>query len=307
MELFEMLTIEEAIARVPFLANTKELNVNKLDGGITNQNFRVDYGKQSCVIRITGADTEILGIRRDIEYAANLDAGRLGIAPEVLFFIKPEGYLVTRFVDGNKIPQVNMTETKNIRRVVKKVSNYHNNAQKLNGEFNVFRRIEWFRSVSKRYNSKLPNDFDWFLQKINKAEKSFLKEPYIPTPCHNDLLNLNFLDEFGDLKILDWEYAGMGDLFFDLANFSQHHMFTDEQDKIELHEYFGHVSPKQFARLKLMKPMSEIHEAMWGTTQEEISKLDEDFQGYADCWFNRARSDLQDSRFDQWLIDMDGL
>jgi len=115
-----MLTIEEAIARVPFLANTKELNVNKLEGGITNQNFRIDYGKQSCVIRITGADTEILGIRRDIEYAANLDAGRLGIAPEVLFFITPEGYLVTRFVDGNKIPQANMTETKNIRRVVKK-------------------------------------------------------------------------------------------------------------------------------------------------------------------------------------------
>jgi hypothetical protein len=43
------------------------------------------------------------------------------------------------------------------------------------------------------------------------------------------------------------------------------------------------VTPKLFARLKLMWPMSETHEAMWGTTQTGISKLDEDFQGCTDC------------------------
>ena len=36
---------------------------------------------------------------------------------------------------------------------------------------------------------------------------------------HNDLLNANFLDD-GSIRILDWEYAGMADPYFDLANFS---------------------------------------------------------------------------------------
>ena len=42
-------------------------------------------------------------------------------------------------------------------------------------------------------------------------------------PCHNDLLTANFLDDGERLRILDWEYAGMGDRFFDLANFASHH------------------------------------------------------------------------------------
>jgi hypothetical protein len=50
--------------------------------------------------------------------------------------------------------------------------------------------------------------------------------------------------------------------------------------------------------------MSEIHEAMWGTTQTGISKLDEDFQGYADYWFERTRGDIRDPRWEQWLSDV---
>jgi hypothetical protein len=50
--------------------------------------------------------------------------------------------------------------------------------------------------------------------------------------------------------------------------------------------------------------MSEIHEAMWGTTQTGISKLDEDFQGYADLWFGRVRQHITDNRWHQWLKDV---
>jgi hypothetical protein len=52
--------------------------------------------------------------------------------------------------------------------------------------------------------------------------------------------------------------------------------------------------------------MSEIHEAMWGTTQTGISNLDEDFQGYADLWFGRARQQITDPRWDQWLVQVAG-
>ena len=44
-------------------------------------------------------------------------------------------------------------------------------------------------------------------------------------PCHNDLLTANFLDDGSRLRILDWEYAGMGDRFFDLGNFSTNNDF----------------------------------------------------------------------------------
>ena len=96
----------------------------------------------------------------------------------------------------------------------------------------------------------------------------------------------------------------MGDVFFDLANLSHHHRFNDEQVRLLLGEYFGNVTERDFARLKLMWPMSELREAMWGTAQTGLSKLDEDFQGYADLWFGRVREHLTDPRWDQWLKDV---
>lgn len=303
------LTIDEAVARVPFLAESKNVKKSLLIGGITNRNFKIDADGKSFVIRLAGEGTDQLGIRRDVEYAANFAAGQLGIAPEVVYFIEPEGFIVTRFVNGKRLPPDEIIKPDNIVRVVRKVQLFHRRAPELKGEFNVFRRVEMLTKISKSNNCKFPFDWDWIMQKKGEVEEALSKDPYIPTPCHDDLLNLNWLDEevpgeVGELRLLDWEYAGMGDIFFDLANFSHHHCLTDDQVRLLLQEYFGEVTPGNFARLKLMWPMSELYEAMWGTTQTGISKLEEDFQGYADLWFGRLRQHVTDYRWEQWLKDV---
>lgn len=300
------LTLDQALARVPFFASAKEIKTTPLLGGITNLNFKVEADGNAYVMRITGADTDLLGIKRNVEYAANLAAGRLGVAPEVMYFIEPEGYLVTRFINGKKIPPAEITLPYNVRRVARKLRVFHKNAPELPGEFNVFRRIEMLTDVSRQHDCKFPTDFDWIMAKVHEVEQALLKDSYIPTPCHDDLLNLNFLDEnvpgeIGEMRLLDWEYAGMGDIFFDLGNFCHHHRLDDELMRLFLQEYFGEVTNKNFAHLKLMEPMSEIHEAMWGTTQSGISKLDEDFHGYANLWFGRAREHMTDLRWGSWL------
>jgi len=303
------LALDAAVARVPFLAGAKDIKITPLSGGITNLNYKIESAGMAYVLRITGEGTDKLGIRRDVEHAANKAAGLLGVAPEVMYFIEPEGYLLTRFVNGKRLPPEEITKPENIIRVVRKVRLFHERAPELKGEFNVFRRVEMLTATSKRFNCKFPFDFDWIMQKMNEVETALLKVPYIPTPCHDDLLNLNWLDEdvpgeIGELRLLDWEYAGMGDIFFDLGNFCHHHRLTDDQVRLMLQEYFGEVTPRVFARCKLMWPMSEIHEAMWGTTQTGISKLEEDFQGYADLWFGRVRQHVTDLRWDQWLKDV---
>jgi thiamine kinase-like enzyme len=303
------LTLEQAIARVPFLKGHTDIKTSELKGGITNKNYKVETGGKAYMLRITGEGTDLLGIKREIEHASNKAAGLLGVAPEVLYFIEPEGYLVTRFIIGKRIPPDEMVKPYNIRRVIRKLRMYHTRAPEVKGEFNVFRRVEHLIKISKEHNSKFPFDFDWIMSKMHEVEEALKKDPYVPTPCHCDLLNLNFLDEetpgeIGEVKILDWEYAGMGDIFFDLGNFSHHHRFSDELVNVLLQEYFGEVTPRVFARLKLMWPMSTIHEAMWGTTQTGISTLDEDFQGYADLWFARTREAMIDARWNQWLKDV---
>jgi len=303
------LAIDRAIAKVPFLAGSKNIKKTPLSGGITNLNFRIDADGKSYVIRLTGQDTELLGIKRDVEYVANKSAGELGIAPDVVHFIEPEGYIVTRFINGKPVPPGVIKQPDYLTRIVKKIRLFHTRAPKLDGEFNVFRRVEMLTRVSKRNSGRFPFDWEWILQKMVEAEKALLKDPQPLMPCHDDLLNLNWLEEdvpgeLGEIRLLDWEYAGMNEVVYDLANFSSHHGLNDEQIRFLLNEYFGEADPRHFARLKLLLPMSEIHEAMWGTTQTGISKLEEDFQGYADLWFGRVRQHITDPRWAHWLKEV---
>lgn len=303
------LTLEQAISRIPFLKDVRDLRTTELKGGITNRNYKIESGGKAYVLRITGEGTDLLGIRRDVEYAASKAAGELGVAPEVYYFIEPEGYLLTRFITGKHISPEEMGRPEHVRRVADKLRLFHTRAPALQSEFNAFRVVESLAKVSRAHQAKFPADFGDLMGRMEEIEAAFLKNPYTPTPCHCDLLNLNFMDEEmpggkNELRILDWEYAGMGDIFFDLANFSHHHRLSDEMVNVLLHQYFGEVRRRDFARLKLMWPVSELREALWGTTQTGISKLDEDFQGYADQWFARVREDISDPRWPEWLKDV---
>lgn len=296
------LTLEEALARVPQWAGASDLKATPLGGGITNRNFRIDVGGEAFVLRIAGADTELLGINREYEYAANLAAGKLGIAPEVFYFIRPEGYLVTRFITGRPILPEEICQPENIRRVMDVVRKIHSMPE-IPGNFNVFRIVADYSEIARRYQVAFPKSFNWTIERMQAAEKALNTHPLTPCPCHNDLLNANFLTN-GHLYVLDWEYAGMGDVFFDLANFSDHHKLADEQDRWLLKCYFEEVTPSQWAHLKIMKIMSDLREATWALVQIGISKLDFNFRDYADKFFGRVIENIQNPHWNEWLKEV---
>ena len=88
-----------ALQRIPELAG-RELTLTALSGGITNRNFLIASAgePERYVIRLAGNDTHLLGISREVEHAATVAAAGVGVGPEVTAFIRPEGYLVTRFI-----------------------------------------------------------------------------------------------------------------------------------------------------------------------------------------------------------------
>ncbi len=297
------LTLEEAIACVPHWAGAGDLKATPLGGGITNNNYRIDIGGKSFVLRIVGADTELLGINREYEYAANLVAGKLGIAPEVYYFIQSEGYLVTRFINGRAILPEEMRQPENIRRVMESIRKIHT-MQAIPGTFNAFRVVRNYTETAHRYQVAFPENYNWLTERLEEAEIALSVHPYKPCPCHNDLLNANFLAN-DQLYILDWEYAGMGDLFFDLANFSDHHNLSDEQDHWMLKCYFdGEIKPDHWAHLKIMKIMSDLREATWGLVQIGISKLDFDFREYADKFFVRVMDNIHNPHWNEYLKEV---
>jgi thiamine kinase-like enzyme len=262
------------------------LELEQLGGGITNHNFKVSVAGEAFVLRIGGKDTELLGIDRQVEHGASIVAAALGIAPEVAAFVEPEGYLVTRFIAGEPIPPEEMRKPEAIRRAAETLRRLHDGPP-IPGRFDSFRVVEAYRETAVAHGVRMPDDYEWAHERARKIEA--LRSPQPLRPCHNDLLNANFIEADGHIRIVDWEYAGMGDVFFDLANFSVNHEFGEEENRELLRAYFGDAKSSDLASLTLMRFMSDFREAMWGVVQQGISELDFDFVDYAKQHFQRLR------------------
>jgi thiamine kinase-like enzyme len=287
--------IEELVATV---WPGREAVLTPLGGGITNRNFHVGVGDESFVLRIGGRDTQLLGIDRRAEAGAARMAAEIGVGPEVVAFLEAEGCLVTRFIEGSPIPVEQMRTAETIREVAAALVAIHGGSP-VPGTFDAHRVIEAYRDTAEAHGVRLPDDFRWAKGWSDRIEQTRGTQP--PLPCHNDLLNGNFIHDGRQVRIVDWEYAGMGDRLFDLANFSINHEFQPEHDEVLLAAYFGRVTVGRFAALRLMRFMSDFREAMWGVVQQGISDLDFDFVAYANEHFERLRATAADPRFKGWL------
>ncbi len=289
------------LQRVPQFASRSEFEIKELTGGITNKNFKVTVDGESFVLRLGGNETRFLGIDRKAEYDCSLLAAEIGVAPEPVAFIEPEGYILARFISGPGISSEQIVQAQNMARVVASIKAYHA-LKKFPGFFSPFRVAEEYTRTAKNFNVKLPEKINWYLEKSKEIETAMYgRESLKLQPCHNDLLNGNFIDDGTRVRILDWEYAGMGDIFFDLGNFAIQHEFNDEQDEVLLKTYFGSPTDSQRAHQKLMKIMSDLRESMWGMVQLGVSKLDFDYAGYAQKYFDRFEESVTQPIYTKWL------
>ena len=295
-----------AMQRVPELAG-RELTLTALSGGITNRNYRVDASgtAERWVIRLAGNDTHLLGISREVEHAATVAAAGVGVGPEVTAYIRPEGYLVTRFIAGSPVSDDEVRRPQTLRRIADSLRRIHDGPA-IPGLFVPLRICEAYRALAIARSVPIPSEYGEAAIIGRRIERAFLADPVGLRPCHNDLLNANFIDDGTRIRIIDWEYAGMGDPFFDLGNFSINHELSIEEDAILLDAYEREVRPKRLARLTLMRVVSDFREAMWGVLQQGISTLDVDFAGYASRRFDRLLANAAQSRFEAAFVEIAG-
>jgi aminoglycoside phosphotransferase (APT) family kinase protein len=257
--------------------------VEPLGGGITNHNFRVEVGDGTFVLRVGGEDTQLLGIDRESEHAASLVAAQLGLAPEVVTFLEPEGYLVTRFVEG----EVGVVDVAQAGTALRRL----HDGPAIPSRFDSFRVVEAYHAIAGERGVDTPPAYGWASEIAQQVEEQRRGAPLCP--CHNDLLSANFIAAGRRLWIVDWEYAGMGDPFFDLGNFAVNHELDADGERLLLESY----GSEDAASLTLMRFMSDFREAMWGVVQQAISTLEFDFHAYADEHFERLERTADDPRF----------
>ncbi len=201
-------------------------SIEILAHGITNSNYVVDLGEERVVVRVPGKDTHLLGIDRTNEVVAGSLAAAIGVGPEVLATDESTGCIVFRFIDGRPISTAELAAEPMLQRFAETLRLVHH-AGRIPTTWNPYEVIREHRDVAAARGVVAPFDTVFTLAVLSQIETA---RPFRPTVLgHNDLLNANFL--FDDrLRIVDWEYAGMTDPFFDLANVSVNNAFPAESE-----------------------------------------------------------------------------
>jgi thiamine kinase-like enzyme len=297
--------LTEVVARVAALLGPREGAVSLLDGGITNRNFRVRFGGSDYVVRLPGKDTALLGIDRGAECAANKQAADLGIAPPVAAYIEEPPCLVTVYVAGRPMGAVELREPDTIAEVARALRSFHDSDLELSSNFDCFRVVERYAAVAGERGAEMPGGLDEALDRAGAIRDAMGGgRERAPAPCHGDLLDTNFLWDGDRVLIVDWEYAGMGERYFDLANFAVNNGLEDEEETLLLREYLGDPpTDRQRAEVKLLRYMSDLRETAWAVVQSAVSEIRFDFGGYARKHLERLTATAEDPRFEGWLRD----
>jgi thiamine kinase-like enzyme len=287
------------IAAVPEW-RTHEPTITPIEAGRTNRNYRVDVGGSSFFVRLSDEDTALLGIDRTAEYEAAIDAAAAGVGPEVVAHLPEHRCLITHWVPGEPLAEGDMDREDVLADVARVVRTIHA-GPKIPSTFDAFRVVEDYRRVALERGVAIPHAFDDAHAHADRIEAALAKAPVPDRACHNDLLADNFLRGADGFWLVDYEYAGMGDPFFDLGNLSINNGLSDASQERLLGLMFGEVTDGHRARLRLMRIMSDFREAMWGVVQQGLSTLDIDYVAYAERHFERLSRSMADERFDGWL------
>lgn len=271
-------TLQHARRLVGQLPGWSGAELTPLHGGITNQNFVAGVDGRRYVVRLPGERTELLAIDRAGEVEMATRAAQLGIGPAVAGVLPEVGTLITEFIDGAHLDPAAFVAR--LDEVVPLLIALHRSGP-LTARFPIHRVVEWHARDAAAHGVAIPSAFDRLHRVSERIETAFSASPVPAVPCHNDLLPGNVLFTNNGARLLDYEYAGMNDPFFDLANLSVNCGLDEAADERLLESYFGRVSASATARLRLMKVMSEFREGMWAVVQQAISTLDTDFVAYA--------------------------
>jgi len=297
-----MSIIEEVVTKIPDWSG-KNVSITPLSGGLTNSNFKVEVDGTPYFVRVPGASTELLAVNRDNEYQNSKAAHEAGVGPKVIYHLPEYSVMVLEFLNGKTMSKDSLNAAGMPTRMAQAIKKL-NQGPRFLLDFNMFRLTEYYLSLCKERDIKIPDGYSERMSTVAQIETAMLVNPLPTVPCNNDLLAENYIDDSNQLWLIDYEYSGNNDPTFELGNTCQEMQFSDSQISEVCAAYFGEASPAMIARMKLNMIMSDVGWGLWAAIQAKISAIDFDFWGMAIERWQRAVEKMDSGEFEEWLSEV---
>ena len=283
----------------------RELRIEPIAAGLTNQNFRVAVDGEPFFVRLPGASTELLAIDRANELHNTRAAATAGAGPRVVAHDQETGAFALEWIVGRTMSNATFAEPGTPARIAAGLHRLHA-GPRFWDDFDMVRLSRYYLRVVDDRSIRVPDGYREHLAAIPRIEAALAAHPLVTVPCHNDLLAENYLDDGARLWIVDYEYSGNNDPTFELGNTAQELGFDAARQEELCAAYFGPGryaldGPALLARMRLQMIMSDVGWTLWAAIQAAISSIDYDFYGWALERWARASTAIDGPDFEAWL------
>lgn len=212
-------------------------------GGLTNHTYKVilEDGRMYAV-RIPGEGTEKLIVRREEKISTEL-AWKLDIDAELIYFGE-DGSKITQYIpDAVTMSADDLKTHEHIQKIANVFRKLHDSEVDTRIPFDVFDMARGYENIIKENGVWMYEDYFQVKSEVMRIKKEVDEICKIRTvPCHNDPLCENWVksEKDGKMYLIDWEYAGMNDGMWDLADISIEAGYDDALDEQLLKAYFRH-------------------------------------------------------------------
>lgn len=199
--------------------------ISVLKKGMTNRSFRFFCHGKEYIMRIPGEGTEKLINRRE-EALVYQTLNGLNICDDMAFIDPESGYKITAMLPDARV--CNPFCEDDLRLCMKKLREFHQRHFEVSHQFDLFGQIDFYESL---WNGKesVYRDYKKTKSKVLELEP-YIRE-HINTWClsHIDSVPDNFIFSGNEVRLIDWEYAGMQDPHIDIAMFCIYAMYDRNQ------------------------------------------------------------------------------
>ena len=209
-------------------------------GGLTNHTYKVILkNEKEYVVRIPGEGTEEIIVRSDEKKSTTL-ACDLGIDANLLYF-GDDGSKVTEFIKNAVTMSADtLKEPMRIKQVAEIFKKLHSCGVDTKVPFEVFEMAESYEKVIIENNVSMFGDYNEIKSEVMRIKAETDASVDIKkVPCHNDSLCENWVVGDTRMYLIDWEYAGMNDGMWDLADVSIEAGYDEACDMMLLSSYLG--------------------------------------------------------------------
>lgn len=219
----------EVIAETFGVQQEEIRDITVLKKGMTNRSFLFTCRDQRYIMRIPGEGTERLINRRE-EYEVYQKIKDTGLCDDI-FYLNPEnGYKITAYFESVRV--CDAQDAEDVRRCMEKLRGFHQMGLETAHSFDIFGQIEFYESLWDGQPSCY-RDYQKTKEAVFQLKEYIDAQPIHRVLTHIDAVPDNFLfvrrGEEEEVRIIDWEYAGMQDPCVDIAMFAIYAMYNREE------------------------------------------------------------------------------